>query len=59
MSDTNSPLHSLLDQLSTELHECLRKIIPDIKEETLIQIKKAEHPDTYNNEMEKIKEKCN
>ncbi len=59
MSNTSSSLHTLLEQLSTELHECLRKIIPDIKEETLDQIKKTEHPDTYINEVEKIKEKCN
>ncbi|RIA98124.1 hypothetical protein C1645_813175 [Glomus cerebriforme] len=57
MSDTSSsPLHTLLDQLSSELHECLRKIIPNINEEALDQIKKAEYPDKYE-EVEKIREK--
>lgn len=59
MSDTSSsPLHALLNQLSLELHECLRKIIPDISEEALNQTKKAEYPDKYE-EVEKIKEKRN
>ncbi len=53
-----SPLHSLLDQLSLELHECLRKVIPNINEEALNQTKKAEYPDKYE-EVEKIKEKRN
>ncbi|CAG8454324.1 11140_t:CDS:2 [Funneliformis caledonium] len=52
-----SPLHTLLDQLSTELHACLRRIIPDIKEETLDQLKKNEYPDVYNKEADTIKAK--
>ncbi|CAI2177170.1 5292_t:CDS:2 [Funneliformis geosporum] len=58
MSNASSPsLHTLLDQLSTELHVCLRKIIPDIKEETLDQFKKTEYPEVYNKETDTIKEK--
>ncbi|GBC04695.1 hypothetical protein RclHR1_05810007 [Rhizophagus clarus] len=53
---SESPLHALLDQLSLELHECLRKIIPDINEEVLNQTKKAEYSDKYE-EVEKVKEK--
>ena len=61
MSDTTnsqSQLHTLLNQLSTELHECLRKIIPDINEETISQIKKIELPEKYE-EAENIREKRN
>ncbi|CAG8532175.1 hypothetical protein GLOIN_2v1647692 [Rhizophagus irregularis DAOM 181602=DAOM 197198] len=48
MSDaSSSSLHTLLEQLSLELHECLGKIIPDINEEALNQTKKAEYPDKY------------
>ncbi|PKC14690.1 hypothetical protein RhiirA5_452122 [Rhizophagus irregularis] len=57
MSDaSSSSLHTLLEQLSLELHECLGKIIPDINEEALNQTKKAEYPDKYE-EVERIKEK--
>lgn len=59
MSDaSSSSLHTLLEHLSLELHECLGKIIPDINEEALNQTKKAEYPDKYE-EVERIKEKRN